>query len=753
MDTATAQNNTKGNPWDSLDPYAQLIRFLMPRASSVTVFDAEGKLRWSTDTTLGPDLVELVDDTLYSARTEIDSAGELKMLDGTQPVYVCWLRDDEARLLATVAILCRRGQSDSDSASRGFNFVHSLLRPALECLRRDLLARASIAMLHDTVCERDRDLELLLADAAQAGAADADELRGLVHSAVEHFKCVIGALLVPEKGLALLRAGKGVRPDSQLLARTHRQLLSMAQMRSETLVINRAAPSSTAGIIPHRILCCPVRHPSGRTMGVLALFRDQDGSADFGSREARLTEGLARRAASLIEIQYDGLSGLYTRSALEQRVRTLLGTRTGKINWCLLYIDTDQLHVINDHCGMHVGDQVISQLGELIRSRLPPGALAARISGDRFAVMLPSEMDDGVRFAESLRGGAELLGAVHANTRLSVSVSIGVAPLEPGAKDMAHGLATAEVACKAAKQRGRNRTAVYEAEDASLARRFADITAAARLHDAISADRLRLEAQLVVPLEGGSAQPPHFELLLRMVDEDGATLGPDSFLAAATRYQLMPTIDRWVIEHAIAALQPHAEVLASVPAVFAINISGQSLNDEGFGDFLVNTVYGTGLNPSVFCFELTESATMLNTARAEVLMRRLRRIGCGVALDDFGVGQSSLSYLRQLPVTLLKIDGSFVRDILKDTRAEFMVRAIAQLAHSMELATVAEYVETEEIRTRIATLGVDYAQGFAIGRPQPFAEALAQLPMLAAAQPARDPSQRILTLRGRGAGH
>ncbi len=303
-----------------------------------------------------------------------------------------------------------------------------------------------------------------------------------------------------------------------------------------------------------------------------------------------------------------------------------------------------------------------------------------------------------------------------------------------------HSLAAAETACKAAKDRGRNRVESYEVNDQSIVRRFNDINIAARLRVAISEDRLRLDAQVIAPFVTGEHIRPHYELLLRMIDEDGETVGPDRFLSAANRYQLMPTIDRWVIDKAIALLKPQAALLASRPVGFAINFSGQSLNDNTFGDFLLERIEHSGLAPELFTFELTENATVANVARAEDLMRRLRRIGCGVALDDFGTGLSSLSYLRQLPVTVLKIDGSFVRDVLKDVRAESMVQAIAQLARSMSLITVAEYVETEELRHRIAALGVDYGQGFAIGRPVPLQEVLAELPLIAAAAPIRRPT-------------
>jgi EAL domain-containing protein (putative c-di-GMP-specific phosphodiesterase class I) len=218
-----------------------------------------------------------------------------------------------------------------------------------------------------------------------------------------------------------------------------------------------------------------------------------------------------------------------------------------------------------------------------------------------------------------------------------------------------------------------------------------------------------------------------------MVAENGEIVGPDHFMSAANRYQLMPTIDRWVIGHAIKMLQPHAQLLQQSSIVFTINFSGQSLQDAEFTEHVASLIQSSGLNPAALCFELTESAAIGNLGRAETLMRRLRKLGCNFALDDFGTGLSSLAYLRTLPIGMLKIDGSFVRDVLRDPRAESMVQAIAQLARSMQLTTVAEYVETEEIRTRITALGVDYGQGFAIARPTPLVDLLTELPLYAAA--------------------
>jgi diguanylate cyclase (GGDEF)-like protein len=738
--TTAESSIAHSDQWGSFEPYAQLIKSLLPRASSVSVFDSNAELRWSSATTMGPDLVHLVESALAEIQQEYaekkQDAGLLRQLDDQSVVYLLPLGDDHETLVAVAAIISR-AKENIQKDSKGFSLMQSLLRPALECMRRDLLARSAITNLNHQVTALDKDLELLLADpTTRSSSADgAHELKSLLQQATDHLRCTMAALFVPDKAIVLMHTESGSVADKQLVAKTHRQLLSMAQMRREPVIINKLSQANQAGAVPYRILSCPLQHVSGRNMGVLALYRLEN-APEFVPRDARLVDILARKAASVIESNYDALSGLYTRPAFEQRMRSVVNNPARNTDWCALYIDSDQLHVVNDNFGMHIGDHVIGQLGELIRRRLPPSAFAARISGDRFAVFLPTNLEAAAQFSESLREGAEQLGAPLGQARAHVSISIGVAPLEADVKEMMHCLAAAETACKAAKDRGRNRVELYQANDQSIIRRFDDINIGTKLREAIEAGRLRLDAQLILPFNAGSEQnKPHYELLLRMIGEKGETIGPDRFLSAANRYQLMPAIDRWVVDKTIELLKPHVELLQSSNFVFAINFSGQSLSDEEFSDFLASRIEGSGLPPTIFCFEITENATIANIARAEVLMRKLRRLGCGVALDDFGTGLSSLAYLRQLPVTLLKIDGSFVRDILTDPRSESMVRAIAQLAHGMNIGTVAEYVETPELRTRLATLGVDYGQGFAIGKPQPFINLLHELPLLAAAAP------------------
>src|ERR1700722_15412127 len=335
MKPERSQNTPTGDPWDSFEPYVQLIRSLLPRATSVALFDIKGDLRWSSETTTGPDLLNVVDDALSTARTAPDSAGQLRVLAGNLPVYLCWLRDEAARLLAVLAVVCRPN-GDQDVDARSFSFAYALLRPALECLRRDLMARVAIDELNRTVSALDKDLELLLADgAADHPTADdgADDLKGILQQAVDYLRCATVARIVPAKSIAMFRSRNTERPaDMQLVARAHRQLLSMAQMRREPVIINKLAPNSSLGIMPYRILSCPFRSESGRTIGVLALFREDLGE-DFVDRDAGLGDILARKAVGIIESSYDALSGLYTRPAFEQRIRGAVADKSGSPRW------------------------------------------------------------------------------------------------------------------------------------------------------------------------------------------------------------------------------------------------------------------------------------------------------------------------------------------------------------------------------------------------------------------------------------
>src|SRR6202049_1610534 len=416
-----------------------------------------------------------------------------------------------------------------------------------------------------------------------------------------------------------------------------------------------------------------------------------------------------------------------TRHAFERQAAVLLSASESPSAHCILYLDIDRLHLINETFGMHVGDEVIALVAECMAKSLPRGALSARISGDRLAALVPNMgMDAAATVAESIRAAVAAVAPRAGQGSFEVSPSVGVAPIGRSDNPLAHALATAEIACKAAKDRGRNRVEVFQDSDQSIIRRHTDILVIGKLRDALDNDKFRLDARPILPLRGNYGRP-RFELLIRMLGDRGEIIPPGKFLSAAERYQLMPTVDRWVVRRACELLGKHSASVGEDIARFAINLSGQSLQDASFLQFVIDQIKASGLPPGVLCFELTETATIGNLVNAQNFMRSLQDIGCQFALDDFGTGVSSLAYLKDLSVNYLKIDGTFVRDAITNSRSESMIKAIAQLAKVMCMETIAEYVETDVLRARMADLGVDYGQGFAMGKAQPLEDLLREL--------------------------
>jgi len=700
----------------------------VPRARDLAIYSATGRALWVTDGRDDPDLHAVASDALQAPPAgpyEIDGYAKS---GHDAAIYAFRLRDVTGRTLAVVTMLV-----PSNGEERPFSLVLSLVRPALECLAREINMRVSIGALNRDLSSRDQDLELLLdvAKDERGAARDADELGRLTQAATEHLDCLTGTLIIPEKSIAIVRRHRSNpgASEMEMVSRTHRHLMTWAQMQRRTLLVNGVTGSSR--LPPCKILSVPVRHASGRVMGFLAMFRSVDAD-DFERRHARLGELLARKVSTILQTSFDAATGLATRAAFESEVGAALAEARGDGAHSVIYIDLDQMHVINENFSMPVGDEVIVNVADVLRRRIPRGAIAARISGDRFAIFLPNaDLDQAWSVADGLRSAASELTHTAGRATLAISLSAGVAQINADSKQpLAHAMAAAEIACKAAKDRGRDRVERYESADESIIRRHDDVHIVAGLRDSLAKNQFRLYAQLIQPLamDGGE---PRYEILLRRELESGEILQPSKFMSAAERYQMMPAIDAWVIENTFAALSQYAAALTRRMVRFSINLSAQSLSDDALIGVVDKACAGAGIPPDLICFELTETAAVGNLSRTEEIMQELRSMGFQFALDDFGTGQSSLAYLKSLPVSILKIDGTFVRDSMTNTRSADMVKAISQLARTMGMTTVAEYVESDELRIQMANLGVDYGQGFAIGKPVPLNEVLGDLGLYA----------------------
>jgi diguanylate cyclase (GGDEF)-like protein len=710
----------------SFDPYGRLLRMLMPSLRGVVVHDGFSNLVWASDEWDLSDEPGLIKDVIANALADAaEFAGIVQTLDADRAVYSFAIRGEHIELLGVVSLIARL--SGKQTEARPLQTVRQLVQPALECLRRELTLRSKLGSRERDLDVRERDLNLMLEISSHQSTAssDADEFGLIMKTGLERAGCALAALWVPDKNIAMSLTRSGQPMSAESLTRAQHHLMAWMQLQQRTIVVNHISKVASDVAAPYKILACPVRHPSERVMGVLALFNPPS-APDFDLHQTRIAEVLAKRATSIIQAQYDPSTGLMTRQAFERQATALLASAAADAH-IILYLDIDRLHVINETFGMHVGDDVIVNVAECMAKSLPAGALSARISGDRLAALIPnSSMDAAAVVAEKIRAAAAAIVPRAGQGSFEVSACLGVAPIGRSDNPLAHALATAEIACKAAKDRGRNRVEMFQDSDQSIIRRHTDILVIGKLRDALGNDSFRLDAQPILPLRGNYGRP-RFELLIRMLGDRGEIIPPGKFLSAAERYQLMPTIDRWVVHRSCELLGEHSASVGEDIARFAINLSGQSLQDESFLGYVIDEIKASGLPPGVLCFELTETATIGNLAKAQNFMRSLQDLGCQFALDDFGTGVSSLAYLKDLSVNYLKIDGSFVRDAVVNARSESMIKAIAQLAKVMCMETIAEYVETDVLRARMADLGVDYGQGFAMGRAQPLEELLQEL--------------------------
>jgi diguanylate cyclase (GGDEF)-like protein/PAS domain S-box-containing protein len=456
----------------------------------------------------------------------------------------------------------------------------------------------------------------------------------------------------------------------------------------------------------------PIRDGKGNVVGGVLVFHDVSESRDLNRR-------LSYHAS------HDILTGLVNRREFESRVeRALKSAQARETSYALLYLDLDQFKIVNDSCGHSAGDALLGQLGALLKSKIRWRDTLARLGGDEFGVLLEScSLEDAMNTAETLRMAIGEYKFLWEERSFRLGVSIGVVPITADNEDVAALLTAADSACAAAKEAGRNRIHSFQENDIDLMRRRREMQWAARINNALEENRFELFRQTIQPLQVDE-QGAHYEILLRMRDESGGIISPGLFIEAAERYGITPNIDRWVLRSAFRWLVSEADERERL-ALCSINLSGQSLGDEKFLPFVVDQFQMSGIDATKICFEITETAAIASYSQANRFINALKELGCKFALDDFGTGLSSFGYLKHFPVDFLKIDGSFVKEILHDPIDREMVRSINEIGHLTGKQTIAEFAENEEIITMLRGMGVDYAQGYGVAEPKRVTRAVA----------------------------
>lgn len=418
------------------------------------------------------------------------------------------------------------------------------------------------------------------------------------------------------------------------------------------------------------------------------------------------------------QARHDALTDLINRSEFEARLTELIThPRRANHQHALLYIDLDQFKLVNDSCGHMAGDELLKQLSALLKSKVRKYDTLARLGGDEFGLLLVNcPLNKARKIAEQIKETVNQFSFAWGDRVFRVGASIGLVTVDASSEDVSSVLSLADSACYQAKETGRNRIHILHPDDADLANRRSQIEWATRIREALEQDRLVLYQHRYRPINPVLSPCECREILLRMLDEDGQIIPPMAFLPAAERHGLMLQVDRWVVENTLRSL---SKCDLNGVVMISINLSAQSLCDKGFLKFITTQLSRHGVDPGLICFEITETAAIANLADALEFIKALKQLGCRFALDDFGVGLSSLAYLRNLPVDYLKIYGDIVRDIVRDPVSRAMVKAIHEISGVMGIRTVAEYAETPEILDMLGEMGIDYAQGDAVGLPEP----------------------------------
>ncbi|MDH5654475.1 MAG: EAL domain-containing protein [Spirochaetia bacterium] len=449
----------------------------------------------------------------------------------------------------------------------------------------------------------------------------------------------------------------------------------------------------------------PIRDRNGEVIGAIMVFRDV-------STERVLKNRLSYHA------RHDSLTGLFNRYVFEEKLGQIIeDSRVNKTEHSLAYLDLDQFKVLNDTCGHIAGDELLKQIGPILRKHIRDSDIISRLGGDEFGIILEfCPIEQAKIILEKTREELKNARFSWENRSFEISASIGLTNINCESKNISTVLAQADMACYTSKESGRNRIHLFTDQDQNITKHQTEMQWVASINSALEQDRFQLYSQCIIPL-GVHKDHKHHEILLRMVDEEGQIIEPDIFLPAADRYNIINKIDRWVIKKVFSTFsRMHFE---SEREIISINLSGPTVSDPKTLEFIQSLIHEYQIDPNRICFEITETSAISNLHQASELINSLKEMGCLFALDDFGTGVSSLSYLRNLNIDYVKIDGSFIRSINSDAICLAMVNSIKSISSVMGIKTIAEYVENKEILDKLNEIGVNFAQGFHIETPKP----------------------------------
>lgn len=610
------------------------------------------------------------------------------------------------------------------------NLKHSTLKHIGNCLAEDYNLFETLTGMADELSVRYEELNLLYGmDDVESFYKNNDEqnsLKQIAQNCVDYLNIDYAAIYIHDQTFFTHLLSDGtLQGDSAFFEKIIKnKLYEYIQQNPQTLVINRDKDIDWTDAnlkIPYKLIAAPIVRANQSLCGLLVLINSLD-NLDFSNSDRKLTEVLAAEASKLTQARRDPItSQLNRRGFTEKLEKTFNERQSSSISSCLLILDIDQFKVINDSVGQVGGDLLLKQITTLIIKNLKNTDVVGRLGSDEFAIILNQcSLDQANDRAYKILTVIKKFRFMYQEKLFDLSACIGIVELNHEIESYSQALSNADLACAVAKEQGRNRSHIYQAMDEMTQKHENQMQWVSRINLALQQDHFKIYRQKIELLQGDPAQEDHYEILLRLEDENGEILSPFHFIPAAEHYNLMPKIDRWVVTN---TLKKMAAIFAQDPEsklVCSINLSGQSFCEEGFNVFLKEKIKASGVPANRVCLEMTETAAVSNLTQAVQFMEELRAIGCHFSLDDFGSGMSSFTYLKNLPVDYLKIDGYFVKTMLENKVDMAMVKSIHEIGNVMGLKTIAEFVENDAIMAELTKMGINYGQGYGIGKPEPF---------------------------------
>jgi len=715
-----------------------LLHSLVPRAQVFCYYDRKRDCVWSSDSVEDYEIDNFVADLPNEILQELIASDDTlrRTLASGRTVLALPVVDESARVDGVLIALFSK--NDGKSSSFNASMLKSILDPAVEMIGESLRVSRDVRKLEKRAAAAKKELEFVYGvdEKIHDAAGRHSGLAHLVGRSGRYLGINYSVLLIPSKRIRISATHSTWKNVNRKVLDRYLvdQLMPKLDGQRKPLVFEIPANEEVgAAASGYQALLCPVLDNQGNVEGVLAQLGRVDHSK-FSNSDRRFMSHIGRKIEYVIEQSFDSMTGLMSRSGFEAQLHESYSTlKSDADTHQIIYFDLDNLQLVNDTFSRKAGDEVILTFARLLEEDLPKSAVLSRLTGDDFCMLLThANSDVALDYANRVRDRASALRYLEGDKSLQVTMSIGIAEYDRYSGDEGSALTTARMACEAAREQGCDRIEIYDENNRSVVRRYDDMQLVAEIQRALDGSNFELLAQPITSLSDDLA-PARFEVLLRMQNGEGGRVETGALFSAAERYRMMPQIDRWVVSTSIAMLAEFKDAVVDQAAIFAMNLSGQSIGDNDFLEFIEEEIDRSGLPPELLCFEITESAAVSNLKKAQSFIDRLKERGCQISLDDFGAGLSSFAYLKNFNVDTLKIDGGFIRDITENRISESMVAAITQVAKVMELQTVAEYVESDAARKLVTKLGVNYAQGHFVGKPITLESVLSEMNEIAPA--------------------